>query len=126
MVNKSFWIGVDKPTLGDYTNNDKVLHIPNFYEFTRNYDVIDSNKVGFTGLKNETRKCPHFLGIDSEFFTDPKDVQWWRRNIGTDTSRWKVFTFKYDNLERFYLRDWGISHSNTLLNHLDILYFKVH
>ena len=105
-----FWIGVDKPTL-DTTHNDKVLHIPNFYEFTRNYDVIDNNKVGFAS-RCETRKCPHFLaGIDSEFFTDPKDVQWWRRNIGTDTSRWKVFTFKYDNLERFYHRDWGISHS---------------
>jgi len=110
MANKSFWIGVDKPTLAT-PKNDEVLHIPNFYEFTRNYDVIDSNKVGFAS-RMETRKCPHFLaGIDSEFFTDPKDVQWWRRNIGTDTSRWKVFTFKYDNLERFYLRDWGISHS---------------
>lgn len=110
MAKNPFWIGVDKPTL-DSKNNDKVLHIPNFYEFTRNYDVIDSNKVGFAS-RCETRKCPHFMaGIDSELFTDPKDVQWWRRNIGTDTKRWKVFTFKYDNLERFYLRDWGISHS---------------
>ena len=104
-----FWIGIDPPDLEN--KHDHLLHIPNFYEFKHNLDATDSNKVGFAS-RMETRKCPHFLaGIDSEFFTDPKDVQWWRRNIGTDTSRWKVFTFKYDNLERFYLRDWGISHS---------------
>ena len=107
---KPFWIGVDKPKL-ETEHNDKVLHIPNFYEFNHNYDFTDSNKVGFAS-RCETRKCPHFLaGIDSEFFTDPKDVQWWRRNIGTDTSKWKVFTFKYENIDRFYHRDWGISHS---------------
>ena len=106
----SFWIGVDKPNL-DNEHNDKILHIPNFYEFRRNYDVTDNNTVGFAS-RCETRKCPHFLaGIDSEFFTDPKDVKWWRRNIGTDTSKWKVFTFKWENIERFYHREWGISHS---------------
>ena len=114
MANKSFWIGVDKPTLAT-PNNDKVLHIPNFYEFKHNYDVTDNNRVGFAS-RCETRKCPHFLsGIESDFFTDPKDVQWWRRNIGTDTSKWKVFTFKYDNIDRFYHREWGISHSAHIL-----------
>jgi hypothetical protein len=107
---KPFWIGVDKPKLHE-SINDKVLHIPNFYEFTRNYDVIDSNQVGFAS-RMETRKCPHFIeGIDSQLFTDPKDVQWWRRNLDIDTSKWKVFQFKWDNIERFYHRDWGISHS---------------
>ena len=46
IAKKSFWIGVDKPTL-ETPKNDEVLHIPNFYEFTRNYDVTDNNKVGF-------------------------------------------------------------------------------
>ena len=111
---KPFWIGVDKPTL-DNPHNDKVIHIPNFYEFKHNYDVTDNNRVGFAS-RCETRKCPHFLsGIESDFFTDPKDVQWWRRNIGTDTSKWKVFTFKYDNIDRFYHREWGISHSAHIL-----------
>lgn len=110
IAKKSFWIGIEKPTLAT-SKNDEVLHIPNFYEFQHNLDVTDNNKVGFAS-RCETRKCPHFMaGIDSELFTDPKDVQWWRRNIGTDTKRWKVFTFKYDNLDRFYRRDWGISHS---------------
>ena len=111
---KPFWIGVDKPTL-DNPHNDKVIHIPNFYEFKHNYDVTDNNRAGFAS-RCETRKCPHFLsGIESDFFTDPKDVQWWRRNIGTDTSKWKVFTFKYDNIDRFYHREWGISHSAHIL-----------
>ena len=104
-----FWIGINKPKLKG--NHEHLLHIPNFYEFKHNKDVVDNNKVGFAA-RMETRKCPHFLqGIPSELNTDPKDVQWWKRNLNLDTTGWKTYKFNYEFLDKFYNRDWGISHS---------------
>ena len=104
-----FWIGIDKPKLKN--NYDHLLHIPNFYEFKHNKDVVDNNIVGFAA-RMETRKCPHFLqGIKSELTTDPKDVLWWKRNLNIDTTDWKIYKFNYEFLGKFYNRDWGISHS---------------
>ena len=91
--------------------HDHLLTIPNFYEFKHNKDVVDNNKVGFAA-RMETRKCPHFLqGIPSELNTDPKDVLWWKRNLNLDTTGWKTYKFNYEFLDKFYNRDWGISHS---------------
>ncbi len=74
-----FWIG-----LSEWGN---MQHIPNFYEFKHNKDVVDNNRVGFAA-RMETRKCPHFLErIDSLFFTDVNDVKWWEKNLNTDTSK---------------------------------------
>jgi len=106
---KPFWIGVDKPNLQQ--EHTHLLHIPNFYEFKHNKDVTDNNVVGFAS-RCETRKCPHYLeGIPSEMFTDPKDVRWWKRNIGCEFKRTKVYTFRWEHIDRFYSREWGISHS---------------
>ena len=60
----------------------------------------------------ETRKSPHFLeGIESEAFTDIKDWNWWRKNIGVKLDKTKLFQFRYEGLDRFYRRNFGISHS---------------
>ena len=104
-----FWIGNNDPKWN--VHHDHLLTIPNFYEFKHNKDVVDNNKVGFAA-RMETRKCPHFLqGIDCEVFTEPTDIKWWERNLNLDTSTWKTYTFKYENIDNFYKRDWGISHS---------------
>ena len=101
-----FWIGLNEATF-----NDKLQHIPNFYNFKHNRDVVDSNKVGFAA-RMETRKCPHFLeGIDSLLFTDAGDVKWWEKNIKIDTSKWKVYNYRHEQHEMFMKQDWGISHS---------------
>ncbi len=101
-----FWVGLNPGKLKHSTQ-----HIPNFYEFKHNKDVTESNKIGFAA-RMETRKCPHFLeGLSCELTTDPKDVQWWRKNLNTDTTNWKIYKFNYDYLEKFYNRDWGVSHS---------------
>ena len=103
-----FWIGLSMPKWGQHAT---IEHIPNFYEFKHNKDVVDSNQVGFAA-RMETRKCPHFLeGIDSLFFTDVNHLKWWERNLNTDTSKWKIYNYKHEQLDMFMNRDWGISHS---------------
>ena len=95
----------------DYQSGVIHEHIPNFYEFKHNKDVVDSNRVGFAA-RMETRKCPHFLeGIDSLFFTDNNDVKWWETNLNIDTSKWKVYNYRHEQLDMFMKQDWGISHS---------------
>ena len=109
MAKHPFWIGVDKPTLKNQP--DKILHIPNYYEFKHNLDVIDNNRIGFHS-RMETRKCPHFLhGLRADVFTSLPDIKWWERNLNLDTSKWRKQIFRYENLNRFYQRNWGISHS---------------
>jgi len=72
---------------------------------------VDSNKVGFAA-RMETRKCPHFLqGIDSLFFTDTNDAKWWEVNLNVDTSKWKIFNYRHEQLDMFMSQDWGVSHS---------------
>ena len=98
-----FWIGLSE--WGD------IEHIPNFYEFKHNKDVVDSNRVGFAA-RMETRKCPHFLqGIDSIFFTDINHLKWWERNLNIDTSMWRMYNYKHEQLDMFMKQNWGISHS---------------
>ena len=104
-----FWIGINDPKWN--VKHDHLLTIPNFYEFKHNKDVVDSNQVGFAA-RMETRKCPHFLeGIDSLFFTDTNHLKWWERNLNLDTSSWKIYNYKHEQLNMFMNRDWGISHS---------------
>ena len=104
-----FWIGINDPKWN--VEHDHLITIPNFYEFKHNKDVVDSNRVGYAA-RMETRKCPHFLeGIDSLFFTDTNHLNWWERNLNTDTSKWKVYNYKHEQLNMFMNRDWGISHS---------------
>ena len=98
-----FWIGLSE--WGD------IEHIPNFYEFKHNKDVVDSNRVGFAA-RMETRKCPHFLqGIDSIFFTDINHLKWWERNLNIDTSMWRMYNYTHEQLDMFMKQNWGISHS---------------
>ena len=98
------WIGTNKL-------EEKLKHIPNFYEFQHNKELDDSDLVGYTA-RVETRKCPHFLnGIESLAFTSGDGIEWWRENIGEVFDKTKVYDFSYDNLDRFYNLKWGISHS---------------
>ncbi len=104
-----FWIGVSKPNLKKNPNH--LLHIPNYYEFKHNKDVTDNNRIGFAA-RMESRKCPHFLdGLKADVYTDKKDIQWWERNLNLNTKLWRKFVFRWEHLDRFYQRDWGISHS---------------
>ena len=104
-----FWIGINDPKWN--VEHDHLITIPNFYEFKHNKDVVDSNRVGYAA-RMETRKCPHFLeGIDSLVFTDDYDVQWWEKNLNLDTSSWKVYNYRHEQLDMFMKQDWGISHS---------------
>ena len=102
------WIGIDRVSLHDkfdFTN------IPNFYEFRENRDIFINDKVGFSA-RMETRKCPHYLeGIGSVAFTSTSGIEWWEENVGVVFDKTKVYKFKYDNLDKFYNLDWGISHS---------------
>ena len=75
----------------------------------------------------ETRKCPHFLqGIDSLFFTDVNDCKMVGKKYKyLDTSKWKIFNYKHEQLDMFMRQDWGISPTqHTFMNHLDIQYFR--
>ena len=88
-----FWIGLSQWK--------DLEHIPNFYEFKHNKDVVDSNKVGYAA-RMETRKCPHFLqGIDSLVFTDAGDVKWWEHNLNLDTSKWKIYNYRHEQHDMF-------------------------
>ena len=72
---------------------------------------MDSNRVGFAA-RMETRKCPHFLqGIDSIFFTDINHLKWWERNLNIDTSMWRMYNYKHEQLDMFMKQNLGISHS---------------
>ncbi len=102
------WIGIDKIPLHDKFD---FINIPNFYEFRENSDIFINDKVGFSA-RMETRKCPHYLeGIESVAFTSTSGIKWWEENVGAVFDKTKVYKFKYDNLDRFYNLDWGISHS---------------
>jgi len=99
------WIGTNK------LEDKKTKFIPNFYEFQHNKELDDSDLVGYTA-RVETRKAPHFLnGIKSLAFTSGDGIEWWRENIGEVFDKTKVYDFSYDNLDRFYNLNWGISHS---------------
>jgi len=102
------WIGVDRVPLHDKFD---FINIPNFYEFRENKEIVINDKVGFSA-RMETRKCPHYLeGIESVAFTSTSGIEWWEENVGAVFDKTKVYKFKYDNLDRFYNLDWGISHS---------------
>jgi len=102
----SVWIGVTEKEL-KHPNT----HIPNFYEFKHNLDVNDSNKIGYAA-RMETRKSPHFMeGLDAVLFTGRSGLSWWKRNLNLDTSTWKTYKYNPPFVEKFYKRDWGISHS---------------
>ena len=53
----------------------------------------------------ETRKCPHYLeGIKSVAFTSTSGIKWWEENVGVVFDKTKIYKFKYDNLDRFYMK----------------------
>jgi len=107
-ADKVVWIGLDKTPIHDKAD---VIDIPNYYEFQHNLNCNDSDVVGFAA-RCETRKSPHFLeGIESEAFTDIRDWNWWRKNIGVKLDKTRLFQFRYEGLDRFYRRNFGISHS---------------
>jgi hypothetical protein len=102
------WIGVDRVSLHDKFD---FINIPNYYEFRENKEIVINDKVGFSA-RMETRKCPHYLeGIESVAFTSTSGIKWWEENVGVIFDKTKVYKFKYDNLDKFYNLDWGISHS---------------
>ena len=106
IAKKAVWIGVNPGKIKSET-----IHIPNYYEFKHNKDVSSSNEIAFTS-RMETRKCPHFLsGMKAKLLTDPKDIHWWKRNLDIDNSKWRVYRFNWETLDRFMGQDWGISHS---------------
>ena len=101
-----FWIGVTEKNLKHPTE-----HLPNFYEFKHNLDVVDSNMIGFAA-RMETRKCPHFIeGLDSLLFTANDGIKWWKKYMNLDTSKWKNYGYSHEHTEKFFKKDWGISHS---------------
>jgi len=105
----SVWIGVTEKKL-KHPNT----HIPNFYEFKHNLDVNDSNQIGYAA-RMETRKSPHFMeGLDAITFTGRTGLDWWKRNLKLDTSTWKSYHYNPPFVEKFFKRDWGISHSAHL------------
>ena len=106
IAEKAIWIGVNPGKIKSET-----IHIPNYYEFKHNKDVSSSNEIAFTA-RMETRKCPHFLsGMKAKLLTDPKDIQWWTKHLNVDNSKWRVYRFNWETLDRFMGQDWGISHS---------------
>ena len=106
-IKHPIWIGVDEKKL-----KHPMKHIPNFYEFKHNLDVVDSNTIGYAA-RMETRKCPHFMeGLDSMLFTTNSGIRWWKKYQNLDTSTWKIYSYNPLFVEKFYKRDdWGISHS---------------
>ena len=50
-------------------------------------------------------------GLDAVLFTGRSGLSWWKRNLNLDTSTWKTYKYNPPFVEKFYKRDWGISHS---------------
>ena len=42
------------------------------------------------------------------------------KNLNLDTSNWKVYNYRHEQLDMFMKQDWGISHLHIFTNHLDI------
>ena len=51
-------------------------------------------------------------------------IKWWKKYMNLDTSKWKNYGYSHEHTEKFFQKDWGISHSVIFTNHLDIQYFK--
>ena len=67
--------------------------------------------IGFAA-RMETRKCPHFIeGLDSLLFTANDGIRWWKKYMNLDTSKWKNYGYSHEHTEKFFKKDWGISHS---------------
>lgn len=105
----NIWVGLFD-TIHHSTNN--IQNIPNYYKFNYNKDLSKSLKVGFTA-RPESRKNPHFLdGHTGYMFSESSSIRYvWESEFKIDLSDIKVYHFHPDFKEKFYSKNWGISHS---------------
>ena len=101
----NIWVGLFDIII-DNTN------IKNFYEFKRNWELSESNTLGFCA-RPEGRKNPHFLdGLDSMLFTESSEtLYYWKEGQKIDFSKSKIYHYNSEFKDSFYKKDWGISHS---------------
>jgi len=90
----------------------KNQNIQNFYEFKKNWDLSESNTLGFCA-RPEGRKNPHYLdNIKSFMFTEALETMWyWKGWMKLDLSKSKIYHYNSDFKDEFYKKDWGVSHS---------------
>lgn len=93
-------------------NTENLHHIPNYYEFTQNKQLVDSFNVGFAA-RTEGRKnveymdgLPGFISTNSETFN-----KYYKQKYGYKFEKSKIYKFDFKFKDRFYKLDWGISHS---------------
>ena len=101
----NIWVGLFDIII-DNTN------IKNFYEFKRNWELSESNTLGFCA-RPEGRKNPHFLdGLNSMLFTESSEtLYYWKEGQKIDFSKSKIYHYNSEFKDSFYKKDWGISHS---------------
>jgi len=91
---------------------ENLYHIPNYYEFTENKELIDSFNVGFAA-RAEGRKNPEYMdGLPSFISTNSETFnKYYKQKYGYKFEKSKIYKFDFKFKNRFYGLDWGISHS---------------
>lgn len=91
---------------------ENLYHIPNYYEFRENRELIDSFNIGFAA-RAEGRKNPEYLdGLPSFISTNSETFnKYYRVKYGYKFLKSKIYKFDFKFKDRFYKLDWGISHS---------------
>ena len=91
---------------------ENLHHIPNYYQFTQNKELIDSFNIGFAA-RAEGRKNLEFIdGLPSYISTNSETFnKYYRLKYGFKFEKSKIYKFDFKFKERFYNLGWGISHS---------------
>ena len=101
----NIWVGLFDIPISDKT-------ITNHYEFKRNWELSESNTIGFCA-RPEGRKNVHFLdGLKSFMFTEALETMYfWKGGQKLDLSKSKIYHYNSEFKDTFYKKDWGVSHS---------------
>lgn len=91
---------------------ENLHHIPNYYQFTKNKELVDSFNIGFAA-RAEGRKNPEYMdGLPSFISTNSETFnKYYKQKYGFKFEKSKIYKFDFKFKERFYNLDWGISHS---------------
>jgi|TARA_B100001094_G_scaffold331553_1_gene400295 hypothetical protein len=107
-ANETIWIGINK-------ESDITHHIPNFYNFTENYEKEScmSNVVGYAA-RSEARKNFYYLQkLESKAFTADDIITYWETSFKSKIKfdNVEVIPYSRDGVHDFFSRtDWGIFH----------------
>ena len=111
MINKiknKIWVGLYHFPY----ETENLYHIPNYYDFKKNKQLIDSVNIGFAA-RAEGRKNLEFIdGLPSYISTNSETFnKYYRIKFKLKFEKSKIYKFDFKFKERFYELDWGISHS---------------